>query len=72
MRMTSIGALMLLAMALSAAEAQTAPPAQTKQPGQKSMVVNPTQAECQKGWSSNLKWTKPEFDRFCATLNKSK
>lgn len=68
----SICAVLLLAASSVVAEAQTAPPPQTIQPGQKSIVVNPTQAECQKGWSSDLRWTKPEFDQFCATLSKSK
>ena len=61
--------------AFSAASAQTpAPttPPQTKEPGQQNMVINPTHDECLKGWTANLKWSKPQFDQFCATLSKSK
>ena len=57
------------------AMAQTDPPAtapQTKEPGQQNLVINPTQAECQKGWSADLKWSKAQFDQFCSTLSRSK
>ena len=68
----AISTCMLLLATGAVAQAQTTAPAQTKEPSQKSMVVNPTQAQCSKGWSSNLKWTKTQFDQFCATLKKSK
>lgn len=55
---------------VTSAVAQTPP--QTKAPGSTTIVINPTQAECQQGWNANLKWTKDQFDQFCSTLSKSK
>jgi hypothetical protein len=36
------------------------------------MVINPTIEECQKGWHSELKWTKAQFDAFCGQMKISK
>jgi hypothetical protein len=36
------------------------------------MVVNPTEEECRKGWSPTLKWTKEQVEQFCAQLKASK
>jgi hypothetical protein len=36
------------------------------------LVINPTQDECRKGWRPGLKWTKKQFDAFCAQLKISK
>ena len=41
------------------------------QPGA-TMVVNPTVEECRQGWNPSLKWTKEQFEHFCATLRASK
>lgn len=36
------------------------------------LVLNPTTAECVKGWMPELKWTKDQFDQFCAQMNSAK
>ena len=36
------------------------------------MVINPTEDECQKGWNATLKWTKEQFDQFCTLLKAAK
>jgi hypothetical protein len=36
------------------------------------LVVNPTDAECKKGWDAGLKWTKEQFDAHCATMRAAK
>ena len=46
------------------------PSAETK-PG-KDLVVNPTSEECNRGWNANLKWTREQFEQFCATLRAAK
>ena len=66
-----------LIFASGIAIAQTVPlpqasPPQTKESGQQNIVVNPTDAECATGWNANLKWSRAQFDEFCATLSKSK
>lgn len=43
---------------------------QTKQGG--TIVVNPTEVECQKGWNPTLRWTKEQFEEFCSKLGTSK
>ena len=58
--------------ALAQTAAPTAPAPQTKEPGQQTIVVNPTVAECTTGWNADLKWSKAQFDQFCATMSKSK
>lgn len=40
-------------------------------PGE-SLVINPTQQECDAGWRPGLRWTKQEFDKFCTQLKISK
>jgi hypothetical protein len=46
------------------------PPADAK-PG-KDLVANPTTEECNRGWNANLKWTKEQFEQFCATMRAAK
>jgi hypothetical protein len=46
------------------------PQAETK-PG-KDLVVNPTTEECKQGWSANMKWTKEQFEQFCAQMKAAK
>ena len=41
------------------------------QPGA-TIVINPTVEECRQGWNSSMKWSKEQFDHFCATLQASK
>jgi hypothetical protein len=56
------------------AAAETAPSSQTNpqtKPGG-TIVVNPTQDECKRGWSAQMRWTKAQFDAFCARLGASK
>jgi hypothetical protein len=36
------------------------------------IVINPTVQECERGWNSNSRWTKEQFEQFCATLGKAK
>src|SRR5687767_1706714 len=61
-----------VALCATASVAQTTPgqtdptlPNPQAKPGV-TMVINPTEEECKKGWNSNLKWTKEQFDQFCA------
>ncbi|HET6928516.1 MAG TPA: hypothetical protein VFI48_16830 [Hyphomicrobiaceae bacterium] len=54
--------------------AETAPSSQANpqtKPGG-TIVVNPTQEECKRGWSAQMRWTKDQFDAFCARLGASK
>ena len=62
------------------ASAQTAPapgptnptqPNPQAQPGA-TIVINPTEQECIKGWSPDLKWTKEQFEDFCGKLKAAK
>ena len=48
----------------------THPNPQTK-PGAP-IVVNPTEEECRNGWNPTLRWTKEQFEQFCAKLKASK
>ena len=56
----------------------TAPPTQTQQsppPAGKlgtDLIVNPTTTECEQGWIAGMKWTKAEFDQFCAQMKAAK
>jgi hypothetical protein len=56
--------------------AQNAPPRpsttnpQSKQGG--AIVANPTDDECKRGWNAGMRWTKEQFQEFCARLNASK
>ena len=36
------------------------------------MVINPTEDECRMGWNQTLKWTKEQFEQFCAKMKASK
>jgi hypothetical protein len=36
------------------------------------IVINPTIEQCQQGWRPGLKWTKQQFDEFCAQFKISK
>lgn len=36
------------------------------------IVVNPTEQECRRGWDPSLKWTKEQFNDFCSRLGASK
>ena len=47
------------------------PPNPQAKPGA-TMVINPTDDECQKGWNSTLKWTKEQFEQFCTLLKAAK
>jgi hypothetical protein len=65
-----LGSLALVPMAA----AETAPSKQANpqaKPGG-TIVVNPTQDECKRGWSAQMRWTKDQFDAFCARLGASK
>ena len=44
------------------------PPATTGQ----TIVVNPTDEECNRGWSPDLRWTQSEFEQFCTRMRTSK
>jgi hypothetical protein len=47
------------------------PPSPTERPG-KSIVINPTEEECKRGWQPSTRWTKEQFDDFCGKLGTSK
>ena len=36
------------------------------------LVINPTTEECEKGWRTDLKWTREQFDAFCVQMKTSK
>ena len=75
MRRKIVAWVMLGGLALAPkATAETAPSSQANpqtKPGG-TIVVNPTQEECKRGWSAQMRWTKEQFDAFCARLGASK
>lgn len=46
------------------------PPNPQAKPG--TIVINPTEEECRRGWEPGLKWTREQFEGFCASLKASK
>jgi hypothetical protein len=36
------------------------------------LVINPTVEECEKGWHSEPRWTKEQFENFCGKMKASK
>ena len=36
------------------------------------IVVNPTEAECKRGWSDDTRWSQEQFQELCEKLNASK
>ena len=75
----SLAAFLVLG-ATNVAPSQTAPtpgptnptqPNPQAQPGA-TIVINPTEQECSKGWSPDLKWTKEQFEDFCGKLKAAK
>jgi hypothetical protein len=58
------------------AHAQTSPPTTAptnpQSKGGATIVVNPTEDECKRGWQAGMRWTKPQFDEFCTKLKASK
>jgi hypothetical protein len=66
--------IMLCSALVPMATAETPPPSQANpqtKPGG-TIVVNPTQEECKRGWSAQMRWTKDQFDAFCTRLDASK
>jgi hypothetical protein len=68
-----------LAMLATASLAQPAPspgpvkpPPPTENPSGKSIVINPTDEECKRGWEPSMRWTKEQFNDFCGKLGASK
>jgi len=47
------------------------PPNPQAQPGA-TIVINPTNDECSKGWSPSMRWTQEQFREFCSKLGASK
>jgi hypothetical protein len=35
-------------------------------------VINPTTEECRNGWDPTLRWTKEQFEEFCAKMKAAK
>lgn len=75
---------MLLAMTVAvAAQSQSPTPAPAPgptnpiqpnplaQPGA-TIVINPTQDECARGWNASMRWTQEQFREFCTKLGASK
>jgi hypothetical protein len=69
-------AVVLSFFAMTTAHAQTIKPPPTESPKKertgKTIVVNPTVEQCRHGWTSDLKWTKEQFDAYCARVRSSK
>ncbi len=36
------------------------------------LAINPTEQECEKGWHSELKWTREQFENFCGQMKSSR
>ena len=49
----------------------TAPNQPLAKPGADA-VINPTTEECRKGWDPGLRWTKEQFEEFCARMKAAK
>ena len=41
-------------------------------PGASDLVINPTTAECERGWVSGMKWSQEEFAQLCAVMKSAK
>jgi hypothetical protein len=72
-------ATLMLLIGMSSASAQNspgptnpAPQTNTQAKPGATMVINPTQEECRRGWNVTLRWTKEQFEQFCAQLRASK
>jgi hypothetical protein len=67
-----------VALCATASVAQTTPgqtdptPSNPQAKPGATIVINPTEDECQKGWNSSLQWTKEQFDQFCTRLKAAK
>lgn len=77
-RLLGLGVSAALVGGTVAASAQTTAPGPTNpapspqsKPGA-TIVVNPTQDECDRGWHAGLKWTREQFEEFCTKLKASK
>ena len=67
----AIGSAVLLCLGGTAlAQVQSPPNPQTK-PGA-TIVINPTEEECKRGWNASMRWTEEQFEEFCAKLATSK
>jgi hypothetical protein len=67
----------LAASAQSTAPAPGVPPGPTNPPNPQAqpgatIVINPTQEECQRGWDTSLRWTQDQFRDFCTKMGASK
>ena len=70
---TSLSLTVTTALAQTQAPGPTnpTPPNPQAQPGA-TMVINPTEEECRRGWNASLKWSKEQFDEFCSKLRASR
>ena len=48
------------------------PPPRVENPKGKSIVINPTEQECKRGWNPSMRWTKEQFHDFCGKMGTSK
>ena len=74
-RLTALAAAGLFTLPVVCAAQNPAPSPRTTNPQSKqggTIVVNPTQDECKRGWKAGMRWTKDQFQEFCARLNASK
>lgn len=71
----------VLALGAAAALAQTSPTPGPNRPEQSSsplskpgtdMVINPTEEECRAAWNPRLKWTREQFENYCAQMRSAK
>ena len=47
-------------------------PPQSEPNSKTTIVINPTDEECRRGWDEKLRWTRAEFESFCTRLQTSK
>jgi hypothetical protein len=77
-RAAAVSVAFIILIAVSLAQTTPSPgPTNPTQPNPQSkpgatMVINPTDEECKRGWNAALKWTKEQFKEFCGRLGTSK
>jgi hypothetical protein len=71
----SVGCLVMVSVASVAQGTQPVPPSvltPKQDSSEKSMVINPTEEECSRGWNASMRWTSEQFTAMCTAMQKSK